>query len=95
MPPSLRPVLALDGLAERAARPEEGLHGDVALIEAGDELATHAAEHRARGSEQHEGDNERRHLVAHGEAQQGMIEPIDRVHQPATGAYSPLDRSAG
>lgn len=29
-------------------------------------------------------------LVAHGEAQQGMIEPIDRVHQPATEARQPL-----
>ena len=75
--------LAPDGLRERAAGPQEELEGNVALVEAGNELGAHAAEKHRRGGKHQKGEADDGRLVSEREAEGGAIEQINNVHQPA------------
>ena len=74
-------LLALDGLRESAARSQEGLHGDVALVEAGDKLAAHPGEGHPRASQQHGSGDEDGGSVAHGPHQPRMVAGHEGGHQ--------------
>ena len=61
---ALHLLFALDGLLQRRAWSQEGLHGDVALVEFRDEFAAHATEDESCHEEEAYGDAEYQSLAA-------------------------------
>ena len=69
--------LSLDGFRERTAGAEEGLHGDVALIEFWHKLASHPRESECGSQKQSSGRNKYRLFMTQGIQQQRVINMYD------------------